>query len=143
MTKVEEQVGLVLLELENSSSEFKADLKDLFLDSVKEKEVTLSKSKTKTVYLVYVPFVCLRALQKVHRKIVAEVEKKLKNASVFFLAKRSIQSKWVKTHKSQIRPRNRTLTAVHEAILDDLVLPGTIIGKRIRCRVDGSKFYKM
>jgi small subunit ribosomal protein S7e len=117
-------------------------LKDLLLDSVKEKEVILSKGKTKTVYLVYVPFVCLRALQSVQRKIIAEIEKKLKN-TVLFLAKRTIQSKWVKPHKSQIRPRNRTLTAVHEAILDDLVLPGTIIGKRIRCRVDGSRFYKM
>ena len=42
-----------------------------------------------------------------------------------------------------MRPRNRTLTAVHEAILDDLVLPGVIIGKRIRCRIDGSKFFKI
>ena len=112
------------------------------MDCVKEREVTLGKGKTKTVYLVYVPFVCLKALQNAQRKIVAEIEKKLKNP-VLFLAKRTILSKWVKAHKSQMRPRNRTLTAVHEAILDDLVLPGTIIAKRIRCRVDGTRFYKM
>jgi len=135
-------VGTILLDLENSSSELKTDLKEFNLDSVKEVEVTLSKGKTKTIYLIFVPFVCLKLLQKVHKKIILDVEKKLKT-SVLFIAKRNIQSKWVKTHKSQMKPRSRTLTAVHEGILDDLVLPGTIIAKRIRCRIDGSKFYKV
>ena len=142
LSKIEEQVGTILLDLENSSSELKTDLKDFYLDSVKEVEVTLSKGKTKNIYLVFVPFVCLKLLQKVHKKIVLDVEKKLK-ATVLFIAKRNIQSKWVKTHKSQMRPRSRTLTSVHEGILEDLVLPGVIIAKRVRCRVDGSKFYKI
>lgn len=120
----------------------KNDLKDFFLDSVKEIEVTLQKGKTKNIYLVFVPYVCLRLLQKVQKKILLDVEKRLK-VQVLFIAKRNIQSKWVKTHKSQMRPRNRTLTAVHDGILEDMVLPGTIIARRIRCRVDGSRFYKM
>jgi len=35
------------------------------------------------------------------------------------------------------------LTSVFDNILDDLVLPSTIIGKRIRVRLDGSRFYKI
>ena len=135
-------MGTILLDLENSSSDLKTDLKDFFLDSVKEVEVVLQKGKTKNIYLVFVPYLCLKLLQKVHKKIALDIEKKLKT-QVLFIAKRTIQSKWVKTHKSQMRPRNRTLTAVHEGILEDLILPGTIIAKRVRCRVDGSKFYKM
>lgn len=38
---------------------------------------------------------------------------------------------------------SRTLTAVHEATLDDLVYPSEIIGKRIRYRRDGSRLYKI
>jgi hypothetical protein len=41
------------------------------------------------------------------------------------------------------RSRSRTLTAVHEAMLEDLVMPAEIAGRRIRCRIDGSKIMKV
>ncbi|KAL9375036.1 hypothetical protein Peur_031915 [Populus x canadensis] len=41
------------------------------------------------------------------------------------------------------RSRSRTLTAVHEAMLEDLVMPAEIAGKRIRYRIDGSKIMKV
>ena len=43
----------------------------------------------------------------------------------------------------QARPRSRTLTAVHEEILNDLVYPQEITGKRTRVKLDGSKLLKV
>merc|ERR1712031_57678 len=45
--------------------------------------------------------------------------------------------------KGQVRPMSRTLTAVHEAILGDLVYPANISGKRIRMQLDGNKLIKV
>ena len=48
-----------------------------------------------------------------------------------------------RTGNKQKRPISRTLTAVHEATLNDLVYPAEIVGKRTRVKLDGSKLVKV
>jgi len=142
-SQLEESVAKELHNLESSSSEWKNDLKDVYITNVKEIDYTSKdKKKSKPLYLVYVPYPCLKVIQKLHKKLVPELESKLK-ANVLVVAKRTIQSKWLKTHKSQKRPNSRTLTAVHDAILEDLLQPANVIGRRIRHRIDGSTVTKI
>mmetsp|Transcript_22172 Transcript_22172/g.18984 ORF Transcript_22172/g.18984 Transcript_22172/m.18984 type:complete len:201 (-) Transcript_22172:560-1162(-) len=138
----EEAVAGALHDLENSSTELKSDLKYIYVAGVQEFEFSAKGKKGKNTLVVSVPFPCLPLVRRCAEKLIPEVEKKLK-APVIFIAKRTIQSKWHKIHKSQKRPRSRTLTAVHDAILDDLVLPGGIIGRRIRHKADGSSIQKV
>lgn len=61
-----------------------------------------------------------------------------------FVAQRRILSKPRRngTVKQQ-RPQSRTMTSVHEKILEDLVYPTEITGKRTRVARDGSKLVKV
>lgn len=105
-------------------AENKSELKDLAVVGVKELNLVTSKKRAKNVVLIYVPYPSLKVAQRNHAKLVAEFEKKLK-CFVFLVAKRTIASRWIKSHRSQVRPRSRTLTAVYDAILDDLIFPCT------------------
>merc|ERR1711890_19438 len=70
---------------------------------------------------------------------------KFSGKHVVFVAQRRILAKPTrKTNKlKQKRPRSRTLQAVHNNILDDLVYPAEIVGKRIRIRLDGTRLFKI
>lgn len=77
-----------------------------------------------------------------------ELEKKFSDRHVLILASRRILPRPKRSTRSrntqkQKRPRSRTLTAVHDAILTDLVFPVEIVGKRLRTKEDGSKTLKV
>lgn len=78
-------------------------------------------------------------------RLVRELEKKFSDKSVLIIAQRRILSKPGRrsNRSKQPRPRSRTLTAVHDSILEDLVYPSEIVGKRYHQAVDGSKLVKV
>lgn len=77
-------------------------------------------------------------------RLTRELEKKFSDRHVLFVAQRRILP--LPSRRSRVtqkRPRSRTLTAVHDAILHDLVFPTEIVGKRIRTKEDGHKIIKV
>merc|ERR1712203_791794 len=98
----------------------------------------------KRAIVIFVPPPQLKAFQKIQVRLVRELEKKFSGKHVVFIAQRAILAKPTrKANKlKQKRPRSRTLVAVHNAILDDLVYPAEIVGKRIRIRLDGTRLFK-
>ncbi|CAI5684611.1 hypothetical protein PAMA_007271 [Pampus argenteus] len=88
----------------------------------------------------------LKSFQKIQVRLVRELEKKFSGKHVVFIAQRRILPKPTRksrTKNKQKRPRSRTLTAVHDAILEDLVFPSEIVGKRIRVKLDSSRLIKV
>ncbi|KAK0525089.1 ribosomal protein S7A, partial [Tilletia horrida] len=68
---------------------------------------------------------------------------KFSDRHVVFVGQRRILGKPGRQSRvKQPRPRSRTLTAVHESILADIVYPTEITGKRTRVATDGSKLIK-
>merc|ERR1711988_927125 len=124
------------VDLENNSSDLKSELRELFIVAAKQVDVA-----GRTAVVIFVPFRLLKVVHKIQSRLVRELEKKFSGKHVVVIAQRRIMRKASKGQRNpkQQRPRSRTLTAVHDAILEDLVYPTEIVGKRTRVRLDGTK----
>nr|DAD31822.1 TPA_asm: hypothetical protein HUJ06_010673 [Nelumbo nucifera] len=126
-SEFEESVAQSLFDLENTNQELKSDLKDLYINSA----VQIDVSGNRKAVVVHVPYRLRKAFRKIHVRL-----------DVILIATRRILRPPKKGSAVQ-RPRSRTLTAVHDAMLEDIVYPAEIVGKRIRYRIDGSKIMKI
>merc|ERR1711909_219897 len=138
--ELEKSIGEALLELE-VNSDLKNQLRELYITSAKELDIG---DKRKCI-IIFVPVPLLRAFQKIQVRLVRELEKKFSGKHVLIIGQRRILSKPTRKtrNQKQMRPRSRTLTAVHDSILEDLVYPAEIVGKRIRVRLDVSRLIKV
>ena len=137
-TELEQAVAQALFDLETNGT---LTLTNLYITSAKE--VTVTEGKAAIVVLV--PFRLAPAFRKLQGRLVHELEKKFSGKHVLIVAQRRILRKPGRNNqvKQQKRPRSRTVSAVHDAILDDVVYPAEIAGKRIRFRLDQSKIVKV
>jgi len=134
----EESVAQALFDLEATNNELKSDLRDLWIAGAQEIDISASRK----AILIKVPYRLLKSYHKIQQRLVRELEKKFSGKDVVIVGVRRILPPAKHSRKAE-RPRTRTLTAVHEAYLDDLVYPTEIVGKRIRYRLDGSKVLKV
>ncbi|CAH8492658.1 unnamed protein product [Schistosoma mattheei] len=139
VTPLEEEIAQAIIDLQ-IHDDWSDTMKLLYF--CEAKEMTIGKEKA---VVIYVPVPQLRTYQLIHNRLVGELEKKLRGPHVVLLAFRRIIAKPKRNCKfnpKQKRPRSRTLTAVHEAILKDLVYPAEIVGKRTQFKCDGSSVIK-
>merc|ERR1712066_900168 len=117
----EKAISGALLDLE-INSDLKAQLRELHITAAKEVDVGSGQGggSGRRAIVIFVPVPQLKAFQKIQPRPTRKANK-----------------------LKQKRPISRTLVAVHTAILDDLVYPAEIVGKRTRIRLDGSRLYKI
>ncbi|KAG1845443.1 40S ribosomal protein S7 [Suillus subluteus] len=138
--ETEVSVAQALIDLENNVPELKTELRALQISAAREVDVRGGKK----AIVIFVPIPQLKAFHKVQQRLTRELEKKFSDRHVVFVAQRRMLSKPTRNSRvKQKRPRSRTLTNVHEKILEDLVFPTEIVGKRTRVSVDGSKLLKV
>ena len=141
-TDLELEVGKVLKQSEMSNPELKDYLNQIFITKAEFQEFTQADGTKCKTLVVRIPYRSLVPFQKTAREVVEQLEKKFEWPAIV-VAVRNIQSKNAITHVSQKRPRSRTLTAVHQATLEDIVYPATITGKHTRVFADGKKQVKI
>mmetsp|Transcript_41064 Transcript_41064/g.108839 ORF Transcript_41064/g.108839 Transcript_41064/m.108839 type:complete len:194 (-) Transcript_41064:73-654(-) len=139
-TELEEEVAKAILDIEVSpSSDIKAELRDIVISAAKEVEV---KNGRRAV-IVYFPYRVWQSVRKIQGRLVRELEKKFQKKQVVFVANRTILDLNFRRRGLKVRPRSRTLTAVHDSILEDIVGPTEIVGRRTRITADGTKLMKV
>jgi len=124
-----------------TSGDLKASLRDLYITAAKEVDCGGGRK----AIILYVPYKLRKSFNKIHTRLVRELEKKFSGRHVLIIAQRAILGKsFSRSSKtSGLRPRSRTLTAVQDAILDDIVYPTEVVGKRTRVKVDGKRILKV
>ncbi|KAK2743660.1 40S ribosomal protein [Myotisia sp. PD_48] len=143
-SELEKALATALSDLETNTPDLKAALRPLQFMSAREVEVGSGKK----AIVIFVPVPLLQGFHKIQQRLTRELEKKFSDRQVIIIASRRIlprpkRSTSSRNSQKQKRPRSRTLTAVHEAILTDIVYPVEIVGKRIRTKEDGSKVLKV
>jgi small subunit ribosomal protein S7e len=134
------EVAKALFDIEVSPNcDFKAELKDVVISGVQELDVKAGKKAV----IVHFPYKAWRVVSKIHGKLLREVEKKMSKRQVLFTADRTMINKNFRRQGLKVRPRSRTLTSIHEAILDDIVAPHQIGGKRTKVSPDAPKILKV
>jgi small subunit ribosomal protein S7e len=137
-TAFENVIAQHLFDLESSANaELKAQLKNIQIAGAKEVEL----GEGKKAVVIFVPFRLIKDVHRVQDRVVNELEKKLSGRHVVILGQRRILPKKTKNNRlaTQKRPHSRTLTAVHDALLEDIVYPSEIVDRRVRVRVDGNR----
>ena len=143
VSPVEMKLAECFVDLESHNVDLRAELRSFRFYSVSEVDCTAASGRRALV--VYVPVSQLVAFRRIASKVIAELEKKFSDKHIMFVGRRKIEAKAKRTDSiaKQHRPYSRTLTSVHEKILDDLVSPFEIVGKRTRFNRNGSRIMKI
>lgn len=131
------KVAQALVELEVSSPQLKADLALFQFQSARE----VSIGEGKTAILIFVPEQQLKYIHSVQQKqqrLTRELEKKFSDRCIFFLADRVIPQEAELKHHAL-----RTFSPLENAVLEDIVFPTDIVGRRIRFQAGGNKIFKV
>lgn len=124
-TETEDEVAKAFFELENKKVDSPEDIKKIKLTSAKY----FGEGEKKVLHIV-VPYPLFALVKKNHLTVVPYLENKFK-CTVALTARRTILSKYgifpllmfiEKRKGSEKRPFSRTLTAVHNSYLEDIVM---------------------
>lgn len=107
---------------------------------VKEFNLTTAENLKRKVYVVYLPYAFGQENKSQIANIVNAIQDK-KKATAFVVNQRVIINK--KSDFKQRIPRSRTLTSVYDSLLEDLLVPTYVIGKRTCIRLNGQSYYKI
>lgn len=139
-SQTETDVAQAIFQLEISHKSLGECLPRFHFNTAKEFENPITAKKG---LLIFYPLRFVMLVRKVQKTLTSELEKRFPGRQVFLVAQRKVVKRPSDIYKIQEVQRSRTATAVNEAILNDLIFPADVVGRRWRFRTDGSRIMKI
>ena len=140
VNEITKSLTTFLHKLQEQDSTIKKHLENLKIDSVQE--INLGE-KNKKCYLIKVNESSWKSITVVLADIIKKLEAHYNCPVVIVSNRKQINGKIFKKFKGKTTPRQNTLTAVYDSLLDDILFPATVIGKRIRHFKTGQRLFKV
>ena len=132
-------VSTAFEKIKDSEKEHKTDLEPIKIEHSNEVQM----SDDQKCYLIQISTSNLAGFKKVHSLLTKKLEESLSNPVILIPAKKRVNGKEYRVYVSKKVPRDRTLTAVFDGYLDDILYPATIVGKRIRYPTGKTRTFKV
>ena len=123
-----DKVAKVFNDFAESHTEFKGRMKEIKIENVTE----FKYDDGKTFLLVNINEAGAKSLQIVHVDLVKRLESTTGKPVIVIPQRKTVDGKKFRNFIGKKVPRTKTLTYVRENLLEDLVFPATIVGKRTR-----------
>ena len=114
--------------IKDSEKDHKAVLDQIQIEHVNEVEM----NEDKKCCLIQVTTTNPVGYKKIHAFLTKKLEESLSIPVILIPSKKRVNGKEYRNYVSKKVPRDRTLTAVFDGYLDDILFPATVVGKRIR-----------
>jgi len=128
LNKINDTVTKIFNDFTESSSEHKEDMKNIKIENVSE----FKYEENKTFVLVTINESAIKSLQKVQVDLVKRLESTLGKPVIVIPSRKTVDGKKYRKFIGKKVPRTKTLSYVRENLLEDLLYPATIVGKRTR-----------
>jgi small subunit ribosomal protein S7e len=139
VNEITKNLTTVLTRIQETDVKIKKDLENLKIENANE----ISIGTDKRCYLVQVNEASVKNLHNVHSDIVKKLEEHFSTPVVIVPYRKKINGKLFRKYRGNKVPRDKTLTAVYDSYLEDLLYPATIVGKRVRYPKGKSRLYKV
>jgi small subunit ribosomal protein S7e len=139
VNEITKNLTTVLTRIQENDQNIKKDLENLKIENANE----ISIGSDKRCYLVQVNESSVKNLHNVHSDIVKKLEEHFSTPVVIVPYRKKINGKLFRKFRGSKVPRSKTLSAVYDSYLEDLLYPATIVGKRIRYPNGKSRLYKV
>ena len=128
INEIQKNVATEFEKIKDTEKEYKAELDTIKIEHANE----VPMNEEQKCYLIQISTQNLAGFKKVHSLLTKKFETHLANTVILIPKRKRVNGKEYRTYVSKKVPRDKTLTAVFDAYLDDILYPATIVGKRIR-----------